>query len=36
MRVMLDTNIFISMIFFPSEQTRAFAETLTEHHRIVV
>lgn len=36
MRVMLDTNIFVSMIFFPSEQTREFAERLTDHHKIVV
>ena len=36
MRVMLDTNIFISMIFFPSAQTRALARRLTDSHRIVV
>lgn len=36
MRVMLDTNIFISMIFFPSEQTRELARRLTEDHQIVV
>ncbi len=36
MRVMLDTNIFISMIFFPSEQTRELSKRLTEGHRIVV
>lgn len=36
MRVMLDTNIFISMIFFPSEQTRELAMRLTESHQIVV
>ena len=32
---MLDTNIFISMIFFPSAQTRELARRLTDH-RIVV
>lgn len=36
MKVMLDTNIFISMIFFPSEQTRKLAKTLTDSHQIVV
>ena len=36
MRVMLDTNIFISMIFFPSAQTRELAKTLTDSHQIVV
>lgn len=36
MRIMLDTNIFISMIFFPSEQTRELARRLTESHQIVV
>ncbi len=36
MRVMLDTNIFISMIFFPSAQTRELARRLTESHQIVV
>ena len=36
MRVMLDTNIFISMIFFPSERTREFARRLTDSHQIVV
>ena len=33
---MLDTNIFISMIFFPSDQTRELARRLTESHQIVV
>ena len=33
---MLDTNIFISMIFFPSVQTRELARRLTERHQIVV
>lgn len=36
MRVMLDTNIFISMIFFPSAQTRKLAKRLTDNHQIVV
>lgn len=36
MRVMLDTNIFISMIFFPSAQTREFARRLTDSCQIVV
>lgn len=35
MRVMLDTNIFISMIFFPSKQTRELARRLTGSHQIV-
>ena len=36
MRVMLDTNIFVSMIFFPSDQTRELARRLAGRHRIVV
>lgn len=36
MRVMLDTNIFISMIFFPSAQTRELAKKLTDSHQIIV
>lgn len=36
MRVMLDTNIFVSMIFFPSLQTRKLAKKLTDHHQILV
>lgn len=36
MRVMLDTNIFVSMIFFPSTQTRELAKRLTDTHQIVV
>lgn len=36
MKVMLDTNIFISMIFFPSSQTRELAKKLTDNHQIVV
>ena len=33
---MLDTNIFISMIFFPSVQSREFANRLAKAHQIVV
>jgi len=36
MRVMLDTNIFISMIFFPSNQTRELAKCLAENHQIII
>ena len=36
MRVMLDTNVFISMFFFLSMQTREFADKLAETHHIVV
>ena len=36
MRVMLDTNIFVSMLFFPSEQTRELASKLTDDHQIVI
>ena len=36
MRVMLDTNVFISMIFFPSSQTRELAKRLTDGHQIIV
>ena len=36
MKVMLDTNIFISIIFFPSAQTRELAKKLTDKHQIVV
>jgi len=33
---MLDTNIFISMIFFPSIQTRKLAKRLADNHQIIV
>ena len=33
---MLDTNILVSMIFFPSGDTRAFARNLSENHHIVL
>ena len=36
MRVMLDTNIFVSMIFFPSAETRELAKRLTDSHEIVI
>lgn len=36
MRVMLDTNIFVSMIFFPSTQTRELTKRLTDSHQIIV
>lgn len=36
MRVMLDTNILISMIFFPSETTRCFAKKVGFGNRIVL
>ena len=36
MKVMLDTNVFISMIFFPSAQTRELAKKLTDNYQIVV
>lgn len=36
LRVMLDTNIFISMIFFPSAQTRKLARCLADSHQIVI
>ena len=36
MRVMLDTNILVSMIFFPSSQTSRFAKELSENHRIIL
>lgn len=36
LRVMLDTNVFISMIFFPSGQTRKLAKRLTDEHQIIV
>ena len=36
MRVMIDTNIFISIIFFPSVQTKYLVRKLTENHQIVI
>ncbi len=36
MKVMLDTNILISAIFFPSEQTRTFIKDICINHHIVL
>lgn len=36
MRIMLDTNIFISIIFFPSNQTKELAKRLADCHQIVI
>ncbi len=36
MRIMLDTNIFISMIFFPSEKMEVLKTKLSKYHRIVI
>lgn len=33
---MLDTNILVSMIFFPSDITRRFAKLISEEYRIVI
>ena len=33
---MLDTNILVSMIFFPSNATKSFAHSLSENHHIVL
>ncbi|MDO5574603.1 MAG: type II toxin-antitoxin system VapC family toxin [bacterium] len=33
---MLDTNIFISMIFFPSDKTRELARRLADGHQMVI
>lgn len=36
MRIMLDTNILISVIFFPSNQTRNLIKRITEQNEIVI
>lgn len=36
MRVMLDTNILISALLFPSEQTELFFQTVTERDTVVL
>ncbi len=36
MKVMLDTNILISAIFFPSEQTHEFLKKVCENHSMVL
>ena len=35
MRVLLDTNILVSMIFFPSSITKAFSQVLTKHQVVI-
>ena len=35
MRVMLDTNILVSAIFFPSKRTRSFLEALSSHEIVI-
>ena len=36
MRIMLDTNILISMIFFPSDNTRKFKDKICDGHELVL
>lgn len=36
MKVMLDTNILVSVIFFPSDQTRALVKTIAAGHQILL
>ena len=36
MRVMLDTNILVSMIFFPSGQTREFRNRISGFHELII
>ena len=36
MRIMLDTNILVSAIFFPSTQTRKLIRALSNNHRIIL
>lgn len=36
MHVMLDTNILVSMIFFPTKQTQTLLQNLSAHHRILL
>ena len=36
MRIMLDTNILVSAIFFPSVQTRKLVRELSENHRMIL
>ncbi len=36
MRIMLDTNILVSMVFFPSRQTRRLARELAKYHQAVL
>ena len=36
MKIMLDTNILISAIFFPSRQTRHFLQSVSTNHELVL
>lgn len=36
MRIMLDTNILISMLFFPREQFRKTLDYITRNHKLVL
>ncbi len=36
MRIMLDTNILISMLFFPSEQFKRILDYITRNHKLVL
>lgn len=36
MKVMLDTNILVSAIFFPSQQMRQFLQEVCQHHQLVL
>lgn len=36
MRIMLDTNILISMLFFPSERFKRILDYITRNHKLVL
>ena len=36
MRIMLDTNILVSAIFFPSPQTKAIITEIVCHHQLIL
>lgn len=36
MRIMLDTNILISMLFFPSKQFKQVLDYITRNHKLVL
>ena len=36
MRIMLDTNILVSIIFFPSQATTTFRKAISENHTIIL
>ncbi len=36
MRIMLDTNVLISMLFFPSEQFKRILDYITRNHKLVL